>query len=132
MKSYTFFIISFLCLSLQATAQDEQKESSYSLVRSKGDAYLKPGQSSFCIHFSNSKGNFAKEIVIIDNGIEKHVQPDEKGNVIHVTKPGKHILKFIVGDEYFPIVTDELYSIEYHQNIMEVVFKSSVLITFKE
>lgn len=126
-------ILSLLTLmAFGSAAKAPENESSYCLLRSKSDLNLKPGQSSFRIHLANEKGNITKEILVVDNGVEKHLWPDEKGFVTLVTTPGKHAITFVLGDEYYPIITDTLYAVENYQIIMEVMFKSSVLITFKE
>jgi hypothetical protein len=132
MKNHTRSLLILVLIAFSSWANAQVEESSYCLLRSKADPNLMPGQSSFKIHLSNEKGNITKEIIIVDNGVEKHVLPDEKGNITHITRPGKHMLTFVLGDEYYPIITDTLYSIENYQIIMEVEFKSSVLITFKE
>lgn len=107
-------------------------ESSYCLLRSKPDNDLKPGQCSFRVHLTNGKGPIQKEVIVVDNGVEKHVMPDEKGYITHVTLPGKHALTFVVDDGYYPLMTDVIYAVENYQIIMEVEFKSSVLMTYKE
>jgi len=132
MNMYVKILLFLFLTAFCSAANAQEEESSYCLLRSKSDPDLKPGQSSFRIHLSTEKGDLIKEILIIDNGVEKHVWPDEKGNIKHITSPGKHALTFVLGDEYFPIVTDVIYAVENYQVVMNVEFKSSVLITFKE
>lgn len=122
----------FLILIPFCTIAQEKEESSYSLLSSKFDKDLSPGQSSFLIHFSNEKGPITTEILMVDNGVEKHLLPDEKGNLVYITKPGKHALMIVYEDNYFPIRTDALITLESFQIRMDVKFKSSVLITFKD
>ena len=131
--NYLFRNLLILCLLLTGTFSNAQEnESTYCLVNSTSNSDLKPGQASFRIHVETEKGKICKEILLVDNGVEKHLYADEKGFITHITTPGKHSLTFVMGDSYFPIVTDNLYSIENYQINMEVVFKSSVLITYKE